>query len=163
MRMRDKRVDRTRPVVAAVVLTVAVWVVAEPVLGFELRAPAQGGGGATHDIDGVVVAVAGAVASLAGWALLAVLERFVPRRARRIWLAIAVGVLVLSLGGPLSGAGIPTANKLWLVVMHLSVGAVLIPTLARTSHAWRGSAVNANPAPGHASGMAATGTRGESR
>lgn len=46
---------------------------------------------------------------------------------------MAVVVLVLSLGGPLSGAGVTLANKLWLALMHVAVGATLIPLLARTS------------------------------
>lgn len=146
MSMDKKPVDRVRSVVAAVGFAVAAWAVAEPILGFELRGPAPGGGGTTHDVSAVVVAVAGLVASLAGWALLAVLERFVPSRARRVWVAVAVAVLVLSLGGPLSGAGITTANKLWLAVLHLCVGVVLIPTLARTSRATTRPVADLEPA-----------------
>ncbi|MBA3311525.1 MAG: hypothetical protein H0U28_15980, partial [Nocardioidaceae bacterium] len=62
------------------------------------------------------------------------LERVVPRHARRVWTAAAVAVLVLSLGGPLSGAGITAAIKVWLAVMHLTVGATLIPLMMRTVH-----------------------------
>jgi hypothetical protein len=43
------------------------------------------------------------------------------------------GALILSLGGPLSGEGIGTANKLALVSMHLAAGAVLIPFLFRSA------------------------------
>lgn len=162
MWVHDKRSGRLGAVVAATVLAVVVWVVAEPILGVDLRSPAQGGG-ATRDINGVVIAVAGLVASLAGWALLSLLERFVPRRARLIWVGVAVGVLVLSLGGPLSGDGVTTANRMWLAGMHLCVAAVLIPALARTSRDGHGLDTGAAPAAGHGPGMAATGTREESR
>lgn len=132
--MSMKQMSRTRSrvwaVAATVAATVAVWVLAEPVLGFDLRGPAQGGQGGTHDVNAAAVAVAGLVASLAGWAFLVVLERFTSR-ARGVWTAVALVVLLLSLGGPLSGAGISTANKAWLALMHISVAATLIPLLRR--------------------------------
>jgi hypothetical protein len=128
---------RAGAVAAAVAVTTALWVFAEPVLGYDLRGPAQGGRGATHDVNAVVVVVASLAASLAGWALLAVVERFIPRHARRIWTTVAVLVLVLSLGGPSSGAGISAANMVWLAAMHLTVGATLIPLMSRTSSSGR--------------------------
>ncbi|MDN5751166.1 MAG: DUF6069 family protein [Pseudonocardia sp.] len=127
----SKAMARAQAVAATVVGAVAVWVVAEPVLGFALRGPAQGGG-ATHDVNAVVVAVAALAASLAGWALLAVLERFTSR-ARGLWTAAALTVAVLSLAGPLFSAGITAANQAWLGLLHVSVAAVLIPLLRRTT------------------------------
>ena len=38
-----------------------------------------------------------------------------------------------SLGGPLSGSGVTAANRAVLVLLHLAVGAVLIPALRRTA------------------------------
>lgn len=134
--MSTKQKSRTRSraqaVAATVAATVAVWVVAEPVLGFELRGPAQGGEAVTHDVNAAVVAVAALVASLAGWAFLAVLERFTTK-ARGLWTAAALVVAVASLTGPLSGAGVTAANQAWLALMHISVAAVLIPLLQRTA------------------------------
>jgi Family of unknown function (DUF6069) len=124
--------SRSRAVAAAVAATLAVWVVAELVLGFELRGPVQGGSGATHDANVAVVAVAALVASLAGWASLAALERFTTR-ACGLWTAAALAVTKLSIAGPLSGAGIIAANQAWLALMHLSVAAVLVPLLRRTT------------------------------
>jgi hypothetical protein len=72
------------------------------------------------------------LASTAGWGLLVLLERLVTR-AGRVWTVVAVIVLVVSLGAPLSASGITNANKGWLVAMHLAVGAALIPLLARTA------------------------------
>jgi predicted permease len=78
-----------------------------------------------------MVIVTSLAASLAGWILLAVLERWT-RRARTIWTILAAVVLVASFGGPLTAVA-ATTTKLALSLMHLAVGAALIPTLARTA------------------------------
>lgn len=145
----SRTIARGRAVAATVVAAVAVWVVAEPVLGFALRGPAQGGG-ATHDVNAAVVAVTALVSSLAGWALLAVLERFTTR-ARGLWTTTALAVAVLSLAGPLSSSGITAANQAWLALMHVSVAVVLIPLLRRTTprtarHHAEGTASASDPA-----------------
>jgi hypothetical protein len=89
----------------------------------------------TVDQAHVVVADTSLVAALAGWGLLALLERFTAR-PRTIWTAIAVLVGLLSLAGPLSTlASTTAANALALALMHLAVAAVLIPILAGTSPA----------------------------
>jgi hypothetical protein len=70
---------------------------------------------------------------LAGWGLLALLERFTAR-PRTSWTVIAVGVGLLSLAGPLSTIAPTTVtNGLSLALMHLAVAAVLIPGLAATA------------------------------
>jgi Family of unknown function (DUF6069) len=81
-----------------------------------------------------MVAGGSLVAALAGWALLALLERFTAR-ARTIWTAIALLVALLSLAGPLSILATTEANVLALALMHVVVAAVLIPILAGTSPA----------------------------
>jgi hypothetical protein len=69
------------------------------------------------------------LAGLAGWGLLALLERFTTR-ARRTWIVIALVVLVLSLAaGPLGG--VTAGAKVALACLHLAAGAVLIPLLGR--------------------------------
>lgn len=78
----------------------------------------------------LVVATA-LVVSLAGWGALALLERRTAR-ARRIWTAIAVAVLLLSLV-PLPTVETETATRACLVLMHIAVGAVLIPGLRATA------------------------------
>jgi hypothetical protein len=68
-------------------------------------------------------------ASLAGWGLLAVLERRTGS-ARRTWTSVAVTVLVLSLvplALPIVEA--TTATKAYLAAMHVVVGATLIAGL----------------------------------
>src|SRR5262245_9891001 len=91
---------RLAGVAGAVVAALAIWVVAELVLGIRLRAPE--GFGASGDIDALNVASVSALASLAAWGSLAVLERLTPH-AGRIWLVGALLLLVLSLATPLSG------------------------------------------------------------
>jgi hypothetical protein len=126
-----RRVSRLLAVGAAVVAALAVWAVAALALGIDVQEPPRGAG-PVRDLAVGNVVLASAVASLAGWALLAVLER-VTTRARTIWTSIAVVVAVLSLGGPLTAAAVTTANRAVLAALHVVVAAVLIPLLARTS------------------------------
>lgn len=114
---------RLLTIAAAVAATLVVWLAAVPILGVELAA--QTGGGTIEVGPGAVV-IATVVAGLAGWALLALLERLTPR-ARVIWTAIAAAVLVLSMLGPLGGIG--AASQLTLALMHLAAGAVIIAGL----------------------------------
>jgi hypothetical protein len=81
---------------------------------------------AVGQVIGVTVA-----ASLLGWLLLAQLERRTPH-ARLIWTAIALAALAASLALPLA-AGTTRAAVAGLIVMHLTVGAVVIPALAQTA------------------------------
>lgn len=129
----DRRtVARIGAVAAATLAAAVVWVIVEPIGGLDLRAPAPGSPGETHDVGLVAVLLPSFAASVAGWGLLALLERFTAR-ARVAWTVVAVVVLVLSLGGPLPATGITAADQLALASMHLAVAATLIPLLARTS------------------------------
>jgi hypothetical protein len=119
-------------VVAAVLAALANWLVTEVAFGIDLQAPAFDTSGKASVISAVDVVVVAALLSFAGWGVLALLERLTTR-ARRVWLIVAPLALVLSLATPLSGTGVTTANRIALLAMHLAVGAVLIPTLARTS------------------------------
>ena len=116
---------------AAALAAVGVWAVAELAFGLELRQPAFGSGQRPQDLGAPFVALVSAFAALAGWATLAATERFTAR-ARRGWATVAAAVLLLSLGAPLSGTGVSTANRLCLVLMHLVVGAVVIALLSRS-------------------------------
>lgn len=87
-------------------------------------------GSAVQHVTLPSVVIAAAVSALAGWALLALLERLTTR-ARTAWTAIAVVVLLLSLlVGPT--AGISGSAKAGLALLHLAVGAVVI-----TGMRWR--------------------------
>jgi len=77
----QRRRTRLLAVVGSALAAVAVWAVAEFGLGINVREPAG-------DVGAANVVFASVVASLAGWALLALLER-VTARAARWWPAIA--------------------------------------------------------------------------
>lgn len=80
---------------------------------------------------GQVIGIAMA-ASLAGWLLLALLERRT-RHARLAWTIIALAALAASLALPL--AATTASATVGLIVMHLTVGAAVIPAIARTARA----------------------------
>jgi len=69
-------------------------------------------------------------ASLLGWFLLFLMERRAPH-ARSRWTAIALIALAASLVLPITAAA-TTAATAGLIVMHLAVGAVVIPAMACT-------------------------------
>lgn len=104
-------------VIGATAAAAVPWVVAE-VAGVELEVTT---GGWTLDVGLPLVLAAALVMSLAGWGLLI-------RLGRRRWTVVALTVLVLSLVGPLT-AEATTETRLYLALMHLAVGAVLIPGL----------------------------------
>ncbi len=120
---------RALAVACAPLVALGVWTVAVPLLGADL--PVRPGGGSPQMVGAGAVAAASLITALVGWALLALLEHRTAR-ARPVWTAVALAVLLLSLGGPLT-AGTTTASKAVLVLMHLTVGAVLIPALRRNS------------------------------
>ena len=128
----ERRRARLLGVVAAVLVAEGVWVLAELVLGIRLQAPAGTASPEPVDIGPLNVALASALLSLVGWAVLAGLERLTPR-AHHIWLVVALVGLAASLATPLAGTGVSTANRMVLVLMHLAVAAVVITVLYRTS------------------------------
>lgn len=107
-----------------------VRLVSVPLLGNDLVVESWDGAGTMTVTLGHVIVTA-LLASGAAWAALAVLERFAGR-ARTIWTAGAVTVLVASLGMPATAAT-TTAAAVVLVLLHVVVGAVLIPALARSA------------------------------
>lgn len=104
------------------------WTVEVPLLGIHLDFRFGAGPGQAIAV-GQVIGVALA-ASVGGWLLLALIERRTPR-ARFTWTVIALAVLAASLALPLAAATTGSAAAA-LIVMHLAVGAVVIPGLART-------------------------------
>ncbi|WFE40451.1 DUF6069 family protein [Micromonospora sp. WMMD998] len=124
----SRRRDRLLTVLVATAATLLGWVVAVPLAGVELIARA---GDAEQRVTPAAVAVSTVLAGLAGWALLALLERFTGR-ARTVWTVVAALVLLLSLLGPLTG-GVGRSATATLAVLHLLAGAVLVPGLRRTA------------------------------
>jgi uncharacterized protein DUF6069 len=120
-----------RPVilVAATAAPLLVWLVARVGFGLDVRSPTFNG--QHFEIGPVLVLLTALVPCLLGWGFLVFLERMATR-ARVIWIAVALIGLALSLSMPLSGMGPSVGDRIALVLMHLSVGVVLIPGLART-------------------------------
>jgi hypothetical protein len=108
------------------------WTVEVPLLGIRLN-----GYGTSHIQIIAVSQIIGAslAASLLGWLLLAVLDRRTPH-ARALWTSIALAGLAASVALPLAAAtttATTTSAIVGLVVMHLAVGAAVIPAMARTA------------------------------
>jgi hypothetical protein len=128
----SRRRVRAVAVAASVVAALLIWTIAVPVAGVDLKAPDGPGSTELQPVPVYAVIATSLLASLAGWALLAVLEKFAAR-ARTIWAVAAVVVLLISYGGPLLGTGVPTGSRITLALMHTAVGLILIPALARSS------------------------------
>ncbi len=129
----SRRRTRLTAVVAVVPATLAVWIAAAVLFEVDLLTPAASGH-PSRPVGPAMVTTVALAASGAGWGLLAILERFVAR-ARTVWTGVAVAVLLASLAGPLSGSGITAANRAILALLHVTVAAVVIPALHRTSPA----------------------------
>ena len=125
---RTSAVTRGAAVLGATAAATAIWAVAATAgVDFTVRF----GGQPVQKVTVVNVVVAALVGSLAGWGLLALLERFTAR-ARALWTIVAMLFAVLSLGGPLSTISSP-GTKVSLAAMHLVVSAVMIVVLRRTT------------------------------
>jgi hypothetical protein len=72
--------------------------------------------------------VVSVLATLAAWVTRCLADRQLAH-PRRIWIRLALGVVVLSLAGPLT-AGTTTATKAALFCLHEAAASVLIATLA---------------------------------
>jgi Family of unknown function (DUF6069) len=119
--------NRILGVAGATLAAMAVWAIEVPLLGIRLQT--QFGNAAPQSVGLDLVVLSSLAGSLAGWGLLAILERRFAR-ARTIWTGIAIVVLLASFSLPVS-AGTTTTTKVALAMMHLAVAAVLIPTLRR--------------------------------
>ncbi|WP_433221459.1 DUF6069 family protein [Microtetraspora malaysiensis] len=113
-------------VIGAPAAALAVWALAVPVAGTTLTARMGDG---TQLVGPVLVVVTSLLAGLAGWGLLAVLERFASQPGRT-WTIVALIVLALSLFGPIGNA-VGIAATLVLLLLHLVVGAALVLGLPR--------------------------------
>ena len=105
------------------------WAVEVPLLG--IRLTVRFGAMAPQTVVAGQVVGAALVAGLLGWLLLAALDQRAAR-ARTVWTAVALLVLAVSLALPLAAAT-TTSAAAGLVVLHLVVGAVVIPGLASTA------------------------------
>ena len=109
------------------------WTVEVPLLGIDLNFRY----GTSHTRIVAVGQVIGAslAALLLGWLLLAKLEQRTPH-ARTLWTGLALVGLAASVALPLTvatTASTTTSAIVGLVVMHLTIGAAVIPAMAHTA------------------------------
>jgi hypothetical protein len=123
------RLRRALTVLTAVLTAAVGWAIAGPLADVEL-AVRSGAAGKIQHIGLPAVIFVSLVAGLAGWALLAGLERLT-RRARAAWTVCAVAALIVSLAGPL--AALTATASIVLVCLHLLVAGVLITGLRRSA------------------------------
>ena len=134
--VRDVKRSRARALCAAggAAAAAIAWAVEVPLLG--VRLTVRFGAMAPQTVVAGQVVGAALVAGLLGWLLLAALDRRAvsPRTAHisTAWTAVALLVLAVSLALPLAAAT-TTSAAVGLVVLHLVVGAVVIPGLAATA------------------------------
>ena len=126
-----QRRDRALCAAGGALAAALAWIVEVPLLGIHLTV--RFGAGhiqtiAVGQVLGVTVA-----ASLLGWLLLALLERRTPY-ARLLWTTAALAALAASLALPLAAATTTSAIA-GLIVLHLTVGAAVIPAMAHTARA----------------------------
>ncbi|TCO16814.1 hypothetical protein EV652_1193 [Kribbella steppae] len=127
--VRTRRTSRAAATGLAAVGAFLVWLVADPLLGVDFDVTRSG----TTTVVGPGMVIFMALgAGLVGWVFLALLERFTTQ-ARRVWVITASVVLLLSLVMPFNSGEIATDAKVSLLLMHVVVGAVLIPLYARTA------------------------------
>jgi hypothetical protein len=127
----DSKQGRARALCAAggALAAALAWIVEVPLLGIHLNF--RFGTGHIQTIAAAQVIGVTVVASLLGWLLLALLERRTPH-ARLLWTTIAVAAVAASLALPLTVAT-TTSAVAGLIVMHVTVGAAVIPAMAHTA------------------------------
>jgi len=127
----DTKQGRPRALCAAggALAAALAWIVEVPLLGIHLNV--RFGTGHIQTIPAGQVIGAAAAASLLSWLLLTLLQRRTPH-ARLLWTTIALAALAASLALPLAAAT-TTSAAAGLIVMHLTVGAAVIPAMAHTA------------------------------
>jgi hypothetical protein len=137
--VRDIRHARARALcVASGALAAALtWTAEVPLLGIDLNF--RYGTSHTQIVAAGQVIGASLAALLLAWLLLAVLEQRTSY-PRTLWTSLALAGLAASVALPLTVAttAATTASAIaGLVVMHLTIGAAVIPAMARTARARR--------------------------
>ena len=103
----------------------AVWAVLTQA-GVELLVRSGSG---TQAVGIAAVVLASLVGVAGAWALASAASRWTAH-PRRVFLAVALALLALSLLGPL-GLAASTSDGAWLAVLHLVVAAVALPLFVR--------------------------------
>lgn len=117
----------------AVLAAVAVWLIARYGAGVVVRTPGFTPAQHPAPLGAGFVVVAAAVASLAAWGAVTLIDH-TTARPRMVWVITGLLVTAVSLSAPLTGHGITPTQRLALICMHLGVAAVLVPVLAASLH-----------------------------
>jgi hypothetical protein len=125
--MNNTRIQRAAAVAGATVAGLVAWTFIHVVSGIDL---AVNSGGSVTRVGAGAVALTAILAGLAGWGLLALLERFTSR-PRPLWIGIAIAVFLVSLLGPFGGINAAAIGS--LSSLHAVVAAALIVGLSRTT------------------------------
>jgi hypothetical protein len=113
---------RAATVLGATLATLAIWTISTYAGQVDMTV----NGSQVGPVDVVLATLA---AGLAGWGLLAFLERRT-KSAWTIWRNIAIAVLVVSMLGPIGAE--EASGRTALSVMHAFAGAIIIRNFART-------------------------------
>jgi hypothetical protein len=108
-------------------LTLAIWAVAQALTTVNVRLGPVAHASVTHVEAGTVVAVT-LIAGLLAWLSRQAARRYLAGGGRS-WVRLALGLLAVSLLGPISSATTAAAT-LALCILHRAAAAVLIPMLA---------------------------------
>ena len=128
--VRDVRQSRARALcaVGGAAAAAIAWAIEVPLMG--IRLSIRFGGAHPQTVVAAQVIGVALAAGLIGWLLLAAVDRRAPR-PRATWTGIALLVLAASLALPLAAAT-TTSAAIGLIVLHLVVGAAVIPGMAST-------------------------------
>ena len=121
-------VRRALTVLVAALAALTTWFVVMEVAGVDLVVRA---GGAVDRITALPVVLASTAAALAGWGVLAVLER-VTRHPARTWAAGAGLLTLVSLQPVLAPSDTAADARAGLAALHLVVAAVVVVGLLRS-------------------------------
>ncbi|MGC9671060.1 DUF6069 family protein [Planosporangium sp. 12N6] len=121
---RTRRLVRAASVVGAACVTSVIFAIGKAA-GTEFTITDPGDNAVPHTFVLPEIAIITLIIGLAGWAALAVLERFTSR-ARIVWSILAAAVVLLSLP-PIWIERATTDTRVLLAVIHVAVGVALIP------------------------------------
>jgi hypothetical protein len=116
-------------VLAAIAAAVGIWTIVVGLLDISITVPVKPGALERQPLRFMPVVFAALIAASGAWGLVAFLERLGPK-GLRIWTWISVAVFVLTL--PYM-PGFTLGERVFLVVLHGSMFAILVPGMRRTS------------------------------
>ena len=118
-------------VTVAVLAALAVWAIATGGLGLDLVV--EPGTSSAQTVGAMAVLVTSLAAGLAGWGILALLERYAAARALRVWQVGAVLAFLVSLVPILTPGTTDGATRACLLLLHGVVAAAVVIGMTRSN------------------------------